>query len=483
MESRLRRNTRKESKHEPNFDRNNKIAQQNSNENEKMREEVVSSAHSKIENLNSEKLKEDDMHKKSRHLEIDSDSLRNLLSKYNDIEMNEENDLYNKEHNLNEFEKETENVQKSATETTEELTESQTSMKSQIQTEESISLPEDTQPVSKVILMWSPFFYSWDIVSEGSQAFIDAKCPINKCTLTSDKLHINQSDAIVFNARDLVVNQMPNMRSPNQTWILFSSQAPNNSYFKNFDHNSNSFNWSWTYRSDSDVVFSFGKVQPIDHQNYINYENVKDFNAFDSWRRKNKMIFWLSDDCQTQSKREIYVNELKKHVDLDIYGKCGNNTCPQSLREEKKLNKECFKTLAKQYLFAIVFEDSYCKDYVTENVFIALEHNIVPIVMSGADYTKILPSNSVINALNFVSPKDFADYLLDIGADFNKYKIFFEWKRQYQVNYQRNDLCQLCSKLHDKDQHLKSYTNITNWWLNEAQCKQWNPQFNNIQDL
>jgi hypothetical protein len=468
LESRFRGNTRKESKHEPNFDRNNKIAQQNSNENE---------------NLNSEKLKEDDMHKKLRHREIDSNSLRNLFLKYNDIEMNEENNLYNKEHNLNEFEKETQNVQKSATETTEELTESQTSTKSQIQTEKSISLPEDIQPVFKVILMWSPFFYSWDIVSEGSQTFIDAKCLINKCTLTSDKLHINQSDAIVFNARDLVVNKMPNMRSPNQTWILFSSEAPNNSYFKDFDDNSNSFNWSWTYRSDSDIVFSFGKVQPIDHQNYINYENFKDFNAFDTWRRKNKMIFWLSNDCETQSKREIYVNELKKHVDVDIYGKCGSNKCPQSSKEEKQLNKECFKTLAKQYLFAIVFEDSYCKDYITENVFNALEHNIVPIVMSGADYTRILPSNSVINALNFISPKDFADYLLDIGADFNKYKAFFEWKRQYQVNYQRNDLCQLCSKLHDKNQHYKSYANITNWWLNEAQCKQWNAEFNNIQHL
>ena len=38
---------------------------------------------------------------------------------------------------------------------------------------------------------------------------------------------------------------------------------------------------------------------------------------------KNKTAAWFVSHCATQARRELYVKKLKKHVDVDIYGKCG----------------------------------------------------------------------------------------------------------------------------------------------------------------
>lgn len=42
---------------------------------------------------------------------------------------------------------------------------------------------------------------------------------------------------------------------------------------------------------------------------------------------KTKMVAWFCSNKITHSKREDYVKELRKHVEIDVYGKCGDLTC------------------------------------------------------------------------------------------------------------------------------------------------------------
>ena len=39
--------------------------------------------------------------------------------------------------------------------------------------------------------------------------------------------------------------------------------------------------------------------------------------------KKNKLVFWLVSHCKSDNKREEYVKQLQKHINVDIYGGCG----------------------------------------------------------------------------------------------------------------------------------------------------------------
>ena len=60
--------------------------------------------------------------------------------------------------------------------------------------------------------------------------------------------------------------------------------------------------------------------------------------------------------------------------------------------------------LERDYKFYLAFENSLCRDYVTEKFFNALLFSTVPIVYGGADYEAIgAPPNSYIDVRNFTS--------------------------------------------------------------------------------
>ena len=130
-------------------------------------------------------------------------------------------------------------------------------------------------------------------------------------------------------------------------------------------------------------------------------------------KEKNKLIFWLVSDCETDNKREEYAKKLNNHIPVDIYGQCNwKETSNITIeRGTKKENKEAMSNLQNQYKFYLAFENSNCPDYITEKLWRILDSNIVPVVMGGGNYTRDAPQNSVINVNDFPSVKALADYL------------------------------------------------------------------------
>ena len=98
------------------------------------------------------------------------------------------------------------------------------------------------------------------------------------------------------------------------------------------------------------------------------------------------------------------VKSLQNYMPVDIYGHCGTYKCPEDM--------DCFHRISDNYKFYISFENSLCKDYVTEKFFQAMSHDILPIVYGGADYSEIAPPKSYINVLpEYENPKDLASFL------------------------------------------------------------------------
>ena len=79
---------------------------------------------------------------------------------------------------------------------------------------------------------------------------------------------------------------------------------------------------------------------------------------------------------------------------MDLYGACGDKKCPMT---------KCTDTIS-NYKFFFSFENSNCRDYISEKFWAALQRRQIPVVMGGAspeDYAKIAPPHSFIHVDDF----------------------------------------------------------------------------------
>ena len=143
--------------------------------------------------------------------------------------------------------------------------------------------------------------------------------------------------------------------------------------------------------------------------------------------------------CATQARREMYVKKMKKHLNVDVYGKCGKLKCSRSNETE------CFLNMEKEYKFYLSFENSVCEDYVTEKFFNVMKYLVIPVTYSGTDFTAIAPPHSYINTLDYPTVTALSKRLLEVAADDELYASHFWWKDFYEVRTSRNDLSQVRS--------------------------------------
>ncbi len=150
---------------------------------------------------------------------------------------------------------------------------------------------------------------------------------------------LNESDAVMFhfNWNDKL-DPIPPFRRPEQRYVYVSFESALRSRI-NFPWKKiprDFFNWTATYRLDSDLFgktfygFDFERKEFI--QPRINdLTNYYGFNI----TAKTKLAAWFVSNCKTSINREGYVRELRRHMPVDVFGKCLENhkSCPK----EKKL--------------------------------------------------------------------------------------------------------------------------------------------------
>ncbi|XP_046349983.2 glycoprotein 3-alpha-L-fucosyltransferase A-like [Haliotis rufescens] len=287
-----------------------------------------------------------------------------------------------------------------------------------------------------------------------------AHCYVRSCEVSTDEAHISSADAVVVNAVHLPSSKHPNT-DRDQVWIMYGWEAPHHYATKTIfrpDWNGR-FNWTLTYRLDSDIPFPYNRI--VYTGGSVNISDVV--------RRKSRSIAWFVSNCGTPSKREVYVRELRKHIDVDIYGACRNNKsfdCP------KGRSFECLGLLNTTYRFYLSFENSLCKDYITEKFYNTFRTSAIPIVRGGADYERLLPEGTFINTASFDSPKSLANYIRYLERNETAMGAILEKKLKYEyINSEGTDFdwrCQLCAKLH-RNTTRKSYTDMKHW-LKDGQC-------------
>lgn len=119
---------------------------------------------------------------------------------------------------------------------------------------------------------------------------------------------------------------------------------------------------------------------------------------------RSKLAVAFISNCNALSGRLKYINEFQKFAPVDVFGKCGPFKCGSSRYAQHQYSPDtdpCMIYAGENYLFFFAFENAFCEDYVTEKVYNLLYYPIVPVVLGAADYSKVLPQNSYIDATKF----------------------------------------------------------------------------------
>ena len=286
-----------------------------------------------------------------------------------------------------------------------------------------------------------------------------------QCVRTSEKHRFNTSDAIVFHSRasDLftsVKQALALTRLQHQRWVLYAGgESPVNTPDLGFLNGR--INWTGSYMTDAEFVGGAFVVPGIFQDGFNSTRNYLE--------NRTGMAAILVSHCVPE--RMDWVKKLQKYIDVDVYGKCGTFHCDS--------REKCYKALCK-YRFYLSFENSYCKDYITEKFYDnSLKNEIVPVIIaqvntSSTFYLKV-PPGSFINALDFHTVKDLAEHMKTVGSRPDLYNEYFRWRSVYNIKfgYASKIFCDLCKRLHLDRHSVNSYPNIASWFSFKQRCKQY----------
>ncbi|VDN52118.1 unnamed protein product [Dracunculus medinensis] len=281
-----------------------------------------------------------------------------------------------------------------------------------------------------------------------------------KCEVTTDQKKYLSAGAVLF----LLPNPklMPIARHPNQLYVFLNGESPINSWKIPESMNEEFFNITMTFRLDSDIPCPYGGLRRINNSTASNkiwrWKQAKynfKLKVVRMVKQKTKSVLQFVSNCNASSGRDLYTKELAQYISVSLYGSCGEKIC----------FGHCEKLAVAKHRFYLAFENSICKDYVTEKAFYRLDQLLVPIVLKGSLYKNILPENSYIAADDFDSPKDLAKY--------------FKWTKKYTKtsfiatptsSIFISGFCKLCEILH-RGVKKSTTVNIKSWWFEKGQCE------------
>ena len=159
---------------------------------------------------------------------------------------------------------------------------------------------------NKVILLYNGIS-SWN-VRGGREVFLSNKCPVDTCTLTDNRDMAAKADMLLY--KDHFMN--PGVtRSMKQIYMIYYLECP---YHTPNMPVTDVFNWTATYRRDSDIVAPYEKWEYFDPRVKM-LEQDRNYAL-----NKTKKVAWFVSNCNARNNRLQYANELAKHIEVGDMG-------------------------------------------------------------------------------------------------------------------------------------------------------------------
>lgn len=315
-------------------------------------------------------------------------------------------------------------------------------------------------------------------LSGQDEDLLDDGCPrkddSRSCRIT---YNLERADVVIFPNADVI--KVPQKRQrKDQIWIAYLLESPENTFPERFQRKHrghHEFNWTASYRRDSDIVTPYAKfVRYLHSDNHPKGGHPKKTESIgkayhkELIQNKKKKVAWFASNCHAANNRLEYAKKLSEYIQVDIYGKCGSLSC------DKWNQTGCLEMLNRDYKFYLAFENSNSPEYITEKLFInALgdnnqNHLLLPIVMgpSRQDYERLAPPNSFIHVDDFGgSIEKLTAYLKLLDSNDALYYSYFSWKTMGRFVDTRF-MCRVCLLAHETLQSgkTKTYPNLKGWF-------------------
>ncbi|XP_060594973.1 alpha-(1,3)-fucosyltransferase 7-like [Ruditapes philippinarum] len=298
------------------------------------------------------------------------------------------------------------------------------------------------------------------------------KCPWNNCELTFDKKYARKGDAVIYDGI-FIPKKLEFIRPIGQVWIFAAHESPHLYGMGGNSWTNYTFNWTMTYnKNNTDIHLPYGELRKRAGDKLRDYEAIA--------RGKNKTSLIIVSNCKTSSRRQEFVKELSKYMDIDILGKCGGK--PWDCGTHRVHDENCFNIL-NSYKFYLAFENAFCNQYFSEKFFENFNYDTIMVTRGGlhGDAKRLFPSGSFISTDDFRSAKDLAQYLK--GLSVSDYAKLLERKDQFNsIGFKevyQQALCDVCYRMNFQDEYSKVINDMHEWVLDNKPCL----NFNEIKDL
>ncbi|XP_072020944.1 4-galactosyl-N-acetylglucosaminide 3-alpha-L-fucosyltransferase FUT6-like [Amphiura filiformis] len=263
--------------------------------------------------------------------------------------------------------------------------------------------------------------------------------------------------------RDLV-NYEP---SPGQLMVFYSMESPIRVHKWVTDIGKLRYHADMTYMRDSNIS--------VPYAFYEAYGKHNDGQKFGNHKKrslnKTGLVAWMGSNCNKEVfwPRMDYINRLSSYIKVDLYGKCGPLSCLP------RLSQRCINLMS-TYKFYLAFENSECRDYITEKFWVtSLMNDVVPIVYGApkSNVDQFAPPDSFIHLSDFKSPKELADYLEHLNQNDDLYNHFFKWKNRGRITVNYPELypsrfCELLTYLNAEEHPKELKTVSESTWFNSC---------------
>ncbi|KAG0296649.1 Alpha 1,3 fucosyltransferase [Linnemannia gamsii] len=275
------------------------------------------------------------------------------------------------------------------------------------------------------ILWWTKWFGE---TREEGRIIDDCGLPYT-CKFTLDRTKYNDSKIIIVHAPGFRFDfpYVDDIKSGKKALLLNTLEAPQvyemeSTWMDIFTHL-----WSYSF-GHADFVESYfrsgrGPGTLIDDIVAKPMHTIQEKNAF---RKELAPIAWFVSNCNARNQRRLYVEQLLKYIDIDIYGRCMNNKKWPSHTDGRPLTD---RELAGRYKFYLSIENNNCDDYVTEKIQRPYAVGVVPILDGPKDYSRFLATNhSSIRLDDFATSKQLAQRIRELDQDDAAYVKYLDYK-------------------------------------------------------
>ncbi|XP_034109477.1 alpha-(1,3)-fucosyltransferase C [Drosophila albomicans] len=288
------------------------------------------------------------------------------------------------------------------------------------------------------------------------------------CLVTANRNYYKGNiDAVVVNVdRPYSLRQLKDIKhTPNYLMVLASTSPLSLAQNPLYDHANSPFNFTMSYRLDSDLVWSshyFSKLGELNTR--VQQFDVPNENFMETWtvqqqydfriklKRKHLLAGYMMYAVNDYSLPEsLYLQELRNHIELDAFMGCNQY-------------QDC-----SHYKFMLIFDPSVCPDFVHPQFYMALANFVVPVLIGGSNLTQLAPPGSYISSQQFNSPKDLAQHLKQVAEEPMLYEQFFWWHSKYRLQQIKQPYCELCHRLQQQPRPHRNPDAFLQWWT-QYQC-------------